>query len=206
MRIKEFFLSIFLVFLFLNVKLILAIYEKDRYCEKTNFQSKLTSVTQTFTPTKDNIAKIAVNLRKGRNSDFTIFIRLKDCNGEVLGTSSSLNSSQMIKHKYTFEWYEFNFTQPVRVSPSQKYEINLVCEGDCGRLSIVEDQIAFTYTNDDDCDPTGYLGGCEKGLLQDLSYKTYYDTEYKPKETFNFYYILIIIPIILILFFLRRRF
>lgn len=205
MKIKKFFLSIFLSSLLFNMELILAIYEKDRYCEQTNFQSELNSVTQTFTPTKNNIAKIEVNLRKGRNSNFTIYIKLKDCKGKILGTSPKLNSSQMIRHSYTFEWYEFDFKPPIRVTPNQKYEINLVCEGDCGRLKIVEDQVSFTYTNNDDCDPTGHLGECEKGVPQDLSYRTFYDTEYKPKETFNLYFILIIIPVILVLFFTLRR-
>jgi len=205
MKIKKFFPSVFIVFVFFNVELILAIYEKDRYCEQTNFQSELNSVTQTFIPSKNNIAKIAVNLRRGRDSDFIIFIRLKDCNGEILGTSSKLNSSKMIRHSYTFEWYEFDFNPPVEVTPNQKYEINLICEGDCGRLKTVEDQIAFTYTNNDDCDPTGYFNVCNGTQLQDLSYRTYYDTEYKPKETFNPYIILILIPVILVLFLLLRR-
>jgi len=205
MKMKEFLLLIFFMFVLLNLELILAVNEMDRYCNETNFQSELTSVTQTFTPSKNNIAKIAVNLRRGRDSDFIVFIQLKDCNGEILGTSSKLNSSQMIRHSYTFEWYEFDFKPPVEVTPNQKYEINLVCEGDCGRLKTVGDQIAFTYTNNDDCDSTGYLGDCNGTQHQDLSYRTYYDTEYKPKEIFNPYIILIIIPLILVLFLLLRR-
>ena len=205
MRIKTFFLLVFLLFLTLNLRPISAIYEKDRYCEQTGFQSRLYNVTQTFTPTKNNIAKITVNLRKGRDSDFMIFIQLKDCDCNVLGTSSSLKSSQMIKHKYTFEWYEFNFTPLVEVNPNQKYEINLICEGDCGRLSTAEDQIAYTYTNDDDCDHTGYMNICKGAQKQDLSYRTYYDTEYKPKKSDDFPFILIIVSIALILFFLLRR-
>jgi hypothetical protein len=203
MRIKVFFLLVFL-FLLLNLKLISAVYERDRYCEQINFQSRLNNVTQTFIPTKNNIVKIDVNLRKGRDSDFTIVILLKDCDGEVLGTSSTLDSSQMIKHKYTFEWYKFNFTSPVEVTPNKKYEINLICEGDCGRLSTTEDQIAYTYTNEDDCDPTGYMNVCNGTQKQDLSFRTYYDTEYEPKKSENFPFILIIIPVVIIVFLLLR--
>lgn len=204
MRIKTFLLLVFLISL-LNLKPISAAYEKDRCCEQMNFQSGLNNVTQTLTPTKNNIVKIAVNLRKGRDSDFKIFIRLKDCNGEVLGTSSSLDSSKMIKHKYTFEWYEFNFTPSVEITPNKKYEINLICEGDCGRLLTTEDEIAYTYTNDDDCDSTGYKNVCDGAQKQDLSFRTYYDTEYEPKTPSDFPIILIIIPVAVILFFFLRR-
>jgi hypothetical protein len=202
MKIKVFFLLVFLFFL-LNLRSIFAVYEKDRYCEQIDSQSRLHNVTQTFIPTKNNIAKIDVNLRKGRDSDFTVFILLKNCDGEILGTSSSLDSSQMIKHIYRFEWYEFNFTSPIEVIPNNKYEINLICKGDCGRLSTTEDQIAYTYTSKDDCDPTGYMNFCNGIQKQDLSFRTYYDTEYKPKR--NDFLFVLIIPVFIFVFLLLRR-
>jgi hypothetical protein len=160
-----------------NSDLIGSFYEKDKYCEETTFQSKLNSVTEVFTPTRDNIAKISVNLRKGRSANFTIFIQLEDCRGNILGTSSKLYSSQMIIRRNTFDWYDFTFTPIVKASPNEKYMIRVICDGDCGRTSEVEDQIAFTYTNNDNCDKTGYMGICEEEGHQDLSYKTYYEYE-----------------------------
>jgi hypothetical protein len=160
-----------------NSDLVGLFYEKDKYCEETIFQSKLNSVTQVFIPTKDNIAKISVNLRKGRDANFTIFIQLGDCRGDILGTSSKLYSSQMLIRRSTFDWYDFTFFPIVKVTPDEKYIIKVICEGDCGRSSEVEDQIAFSYTNNDNCDKTGYIGECEETGRQDLSYKTYYEYE-----------------------------
>lgn len=150
------------------------LYEKDNSCEETNFQSELNSVTQTFIPTRDNIAKIDLNLRKGRESNFNIFINLKDCEGNILGISSKLESSVMPIQSYTFKWYDFVFNPVVKTNPGEKYVIEIICEGDCGRLSEVEDQIAHTYTSNDDCDKTGYIGKCETAGQQDLSYRIYY--------------------------------
>jgi len=160
-----------------NSDLIGIFYEKGEYCEETTFQSKLNSITQVFTSTKDNIAKISVNLRKGRDANFTISIQIVDCKGNILGTSSKLYSSQMIIRRNTFDWYDFTFTPIVRATPNERYMIKVICDGSCGRISGVEDQIAFSYTNNDNCDKTGYVGECEKEGHQDISYRTYY--EYK---------------------------
>jgi len=166
-----------------NSDLIGIFYEKGEYCEETTFQSKLNSITQVFTSTKDNIAKISVNLRKGRDANFTISIQIVDCKGNILGTSSKLYSSQMLIRRSTFDWYYFTFTPAIKVIPNEKYIIKVICDGDCGKKSEVEDQIAFSYTNNDNCDKTGYMGECEKEGHQDISYRTYY--EYKISGTAN---------------------